>query len=232
MNSPRHLTGRKSSSLRGICLMLGCLGGMLSALHAQQTTAQAYGSQPRTPSPYGATASDLQQKGAAPPDYLIREGDMVQISVFDEPDLAAGGRVRNDGTIQCPLIGSVKIQGLSQTAAARLIETEYRKDYLVHPEVNLFVSQFSSQHVTILGQVMRPGSHELPVEKNLTILQVLGLAGGPTRIANLKKVLVKRMMGGQEKIFKVDVNAMASGNDTMMFYVREDDVITVPESFF
>ncbi|MBB5031727.1 polysaccharide biosynthesis/export family protein [Prosthecobacter vanneervenii] len=237
MITPRHLPSRKSSGLRGICIMLCCLGGLLSTLPAQQTTAQAYGSQSRagsssSPSPYGVTASNLQQRAAAPADYLIREGDMVQISVFDEPDLAAGGKVRNDGTIQCPLIGSVKIQGLSQSAAARLIETEYRKDYLVHPEVNLFVSQYSSQHVTILGQVVRPGSHELPVEKNLTILQVLGLAGGPTRIANLKKVLVKRMVGGQEKIFKVDVNAMASGNETMMFYVHEDDVITVPESFF
>lgn len=167
-----------------------------------------------------------------PPDYQIREGDMVQVSVFDEPELAAGGRVRNDGTIQCPLIGAVKIQGLSQTAAARLIEAEYRKDYLVHPEVNLFISQFSVQRITILGQVQRPGSHELQAEKNLTILQVLGLAGGPTRIANLKKVLVKRVVEGQEKIFKVDVQSMASGNQTMMFYVREDDVITVPESFF
>lgn len=157
---------------------------------------------------------------------------MVQVSVFNEPELAAGGRVRKDGTIQCPLIGAVKIQGLSQTAAARLVEELYRKDYLVNPEVNLFVSQFSVQRVTILGQVQRPGAHELPAEKNLTILQVLGLAGGPTRLANLKKVVVKRRVDGREQIFKVDVNGMASGKETMMFYVREDDVITVPESFF
>lgn len=165
-------------------------------------------------------------------DYLIREGDMVQVSVFNEPELAAGGRVRKDGSIQCPLIGAVKIQGLSQTSAARLVEELYRKDYLVNPEVNLFVSQFTVQRVTILGQVQRPGAHELPAEKNLTILQVLGLAGGPTRLANIKKVLVKRVVDGREQIFKVDVNSMASGKETMMFYIREDDVITVPESFF
>lgn len=165
-------------------------------------------------------------------DYLIREGDMVQVSVFNEPELAAGGRVRRDGSIQCPLIGAVKIQGLSQTSAARLIEEMYRKDYLVQPEVNLNVTQFSVQRITVLGQVMRPGAHELPAEKELTILQVLGLAGGPTRIANLKKVLVKRVVNGKEQIFRVDVNSMASGQKTMMFYVHEDDVITVPESFF
>ncbi|MCF7787549.1 MAG: polysaccharide export protein [Prosthecobacter sp.] len=198
------------------CLAL-CLG---STLNAQQSTNAA------------AMAQSAEKGGGVSPDYQIREGDTVQVSVFDEPELAAGGRVRKDGTIQCPLIGSVKIQGLSQMSAARLIEAEYRKDYLVHPEVNLFISQFSVQRITILGQVQRPGSHDLQAEKNLTILQVLGLAGGPTRIANLKKVLVKRVVEGREKIFKVDVQSMASGNQTMMFYVREDDVITVPESFF
>lgn len=219
MFSPQHLSG--IGGLRGICLALCCFG-LNSTLSAQQPA----------PLPPGTTSAESLLKNAVPADYQIREGDMVQISVFNEPELAAGGRVRKDGTIQCPLIGSIKIQGLSQISAARLIEAEYRKDYLVHPEVNLFVSQFSVQRITILGQVQRPGSHELPAEKDLTILQVLGLAGGPTRIANLKKVLVKRVVDGREKIFKVDVYSMASGSQTMMFYVHEDDVITVPESFF
>ncbi len=214
------ITHKHLSLLAGsVCLAL-CLNSTVNA------------EQPASLFPSGSGTPQSLQKTMVGSDYQIREGDMVQVSVFDEPELAAGGRVRKDGCIQCPLIGSVKIQGLSQTAAARLIEEEYRKDYLVHPEVNLFISQFSVQRITILGQVQRPGAHDLPSEKDLTILQVLGLAGGPTRIANLKKVLVKRVVDGRERIFKVDVNGMASGSQTMMFYVHEDDVITVPESFF
>ena len=222
MFSFQQLSGLEGRGcLRGICLTLCCIA-LNSTLIAQE------------PSTYADNTTNPQSvsKNVPSADYQIREGDMVQISVFNEPELAAGGRVRKDGTIQCPLIGSIKILGLSQMAAARSIEAAYRKDYLVNPEVNLFISQFSVQRITILGQVQRPGSHELPAEKDLTILQVLGLAGGPTRIANLKKVLVKRVVDGREKVFKVDVNGMASGNQTMMFYVREDDVITVPESFF
>jgi polysaccharide export outer membrane protein len=165
-------------------------------------------------------------------DYVIREGDMVQVSVFNEPELAASGRVRRDGTLQSPLNGSIKIMGLSQTMAARQIEEAYRKDYLVHPEVNLFVSQFTTQRVTLLGQVMKPGPHDLPAEKRLTILQILGMAGGPTRIANLKKVVVKRFVNGRQESIKIDVNGMISGSNATMFYVQEDDVITVPESMF
>lgn len=207
-------------------LSLCCFAGNAALLKAQQPAKAA------TPAPASAAPTTLQQNLATSSDYQIREGDMVQVSVFNEPELAAGGRVRNDGTIQCPLIGGMRIVGLTQSGAARLIEEAYRKDYLVNPEVNLFVSQFSTRRVTILGQVQRPGSHDLPAEKNLTILQVLGLAGGTTRIANLKKVLVKRLVNGREQIIKVDVYSMASGARTMMFYVNEDDVITVPESFF
>jgi len=154
------------------------------------------------------------------------------MSVFNEPELAASGRVRRDGTLQCPLIGSIRVLGLSQLAASRMIEEAYRKDYLVNPDVNLFISQFAVQHVTVLGQVLRPGSHDLPAEKRLTILQVLGMAGGPTRIGNLKRVTVKRTVAGRQQTFKIDVNNMVSGDNSNMFYVQEDDVITVPESMF
>ena len=165
-------------------------------------------------------------------DYSIREGDMVQMSVFNEPELAVSGRVRKDGTLQCPLIGQIRIAGLTQQTAARAVEEAYRKDYLVNPDVNLFVSQFTVQRVTVLGQVMRPGSHDLPAEKQLSILQVLGMAGGPTRIANLKKVTVKRTINGRPETIRVDVQGMVSGDSTQVFQVREDDVITIPESLF
>ena len=58
------------------------------------------------------------------------------------------------------------------------------------------------------------------------------MAGGPTRIANLKKVTVKRNINGRPETVRVDVQSMVSGDSTQVFIVREDDVITVPESLF
>ncbi len=195
------------------------------AVHAQQRV------DPAKAQPF-ASAQPLAALPVVDSDYSIREGDMVQMSVFNEPELTVSGRVRKDGTLQCPLIGQIRIAGLGQQAAARAIQEAYRKDYLVNPEVNLFVSQFTVQRVTVLGQVMRPGSHDLPAEKQLSILQVLGMAGGPTRIANLKKVTVKRNINGRPETVRVDVQSMVSGDSTQVFIVREDDVITVPESLF
>lgn len=196
-----------------------------AALQAQQK------SDPAKAHPF-ATAQALPAIPVVDSDYSIREGDMVQMTVFNEPELAVNGRVRKDGTLQCPLIGQIRIAGLTQQAASRAVADAYRKDYLVNPEVNLFVSQFSVQRVTVLGQVMRPGSHDLPAEKQLSILQVLGMAGGPTRIANLKKVTVKRSINGRPESIRVDVQSMVNGDSTQVFDVHEDDVITVPESLF
>ena len=195
------------------------------AIHAQQRV------DPARAQPF-ASAQPLAALPVVDSDYTIREGDMVQMSVFNEPELAVSGRVRKDGTLQCPLIGQIRIAGLSQQAAAHAVQAAYQKDYLVNPDVNLFVSQFSVQRITVLGQVMRPGSHDLPAEKQLSILQVLGMAGGPTRIANLKKVTVKRTINGRPETIRVDVQSMVSGDSTQVFVVREDDVITVPESLF
>lgn len=195
------------------------------AIHAQQRP------DPARAQPF-ASAQPLAALPVVDSDYTIREGDMVQMSVFNEPELAVSGRVRKDGTLQCPLIGQIRIVGLSQQAAAHAVQAAYQKDYLVNPEVNLFVSQFSVQRVTVLGQVMRPGSHDLPAEKQLSILQVLGMAGGPTRIANLKKVTVKRNINGRPETIRVDVQGMVNGSSSQVFVVREDDVITVPESLF
>ena len=166
-------------------------------------------------------------------DYLIRRNDVLQIVVFNESELTIAGRVRRDGTIQCPLVGSVHVDGLTQQGAAKAVEQAYKNGYLVKPEVNLYVSTFSVQRVTVLGQVGRPGAIDLPAETQLTVLQLLGLAGGASRVANLSKVTITRVgTDGKEQIIRVDVAAMSKGKQSMMVYVEEGDVITVPESLF
>ena len=179
------------------------------------------------------TGSGARSAATVAGDYAIRRGDVIQVVVFNEPELTVSGRVRKNGTIQCPLVGEIHIEGMTQAAAARAVEAAYRADYLVKPEVNLFVSTFTAQRVTVLGQVQRPGAYDVPPEGKLTILQVLGLAGGPTRVANISRVLVKRVLdSGRETTLKIDVAKMSSGQDTMLFYIQEGDVITVPESLF
>jgi len=164
--------------------------------------------------------------------YKIRKGDVVHVTVFQEPELEITARVNDGGGLSCPLIGAVKVGGLTSEEAVTVIEAAYRDGYLTKPQVNVMVTQHSPQTVTVLGQVLRPGAYELPPEGSISILQALGMAGGCTRLASTSRVIVKRNTANGQELHKLDVKSMASGKEATLFEVREGDVITVPEKLF
>lgn len=170
--------------------------------------------------------------------YRGRVGDTVNVTVFDEPELTVTARVDENGQIQCALIGRVEVRGLTATEASERIAKEYRNGYLVNPEVRVVIAEVagelvSGKTITILGQVASPGRREIPSDQNLTVLQALGLAGGPTRMARLSKVQLKRKdASGRETSVVINVADILAGKQADTTVVREGDVINVPESWF
>ncbi|WP_334106999.1 polysaccharide export protein EpsE [Methylobacillus sp.] len=114
---------------------------------------------------------------AAESDTVLGPGDVLKISVFEQPDLSLEVRVSESGTITYPLIGEVQIGGESTAAAERKIASMLeRGGYLKNPHVNIIVAQLQSQQVSVLGQVNRPGRY--PLDSARTLADVLALAGG------------------------------------------------------
>lgn len=167
------------------------------------------------------------QDGAA--SGVIGGRDSVEIRVFREEDLTTRGQLSTAGTIDMPLIGAVRLAGLSTTEAARAIEARLRDGYLVRPEVSVSITARVRKTVTVLGQAQRPGVFQLDPNRQLTVIEAIGMAGGMTRIANARKVTLKRR--GQEKPTVLDVKAIASG-DARDIQLRDGDVINIPESLF
>ena len=185
------------------------------------------------PSPLAAGADPRGMSGSvADSNYRMRSGDTVRVSVFGEPELTVEGRLDAQGRLQCALIGQMILTDLTVVEAAQRIEAAYRQDYLVQPQVTVAVLQFSRRTVTVLGQVARPGAYDMPESGQMNILQVLGMAGGTTRIARLSKVKIRRRGRGGEEVLTVDVSKHLNGQEKQPFLVREGDVITVPESWF
>lgn len=153
--------------------------------------------------------------------------DSVEIRVFREDDLTTRGQLSADGSISMPLVGSVRLQGLTTDQAAKAIEQKLKDGYLVRPEVSVSIEARIRRTVTILGQAQRPGVYDIPVHRELSLVEAIGLAGGTTRIANDKKVTVKR--GG--KVFSVNLRDITRGgkNDISL---RDGDTVTIPESLF
>lgn len=158
---------------------------------------------------------------------VIGRRDSVEIRVFREDELTTRGQLSAKGTITMPLIGSVRIEGLTTDQAARLIERKLADGYLVKPEVSVSIAERIRRTVTVLGQAQRPGVFEIPPHRRLTLVEAIGMAGGLTRIANSKKVTIK----GPHGVRIVNLKEIAAGKGADI-PLQDGDVIVIPESLF
>ena len=192
-------------------LLIGFLLALLTPGRAQNT------------GPAAADAPDLN--------YRLSPNDLVYIKVFQEDDLTSTLRIGGDGTINFPLIGNVNIGGQTVDASARTIRDLLDAKYLVNPQVSLTVIGYANRHITVLGQVQKPGDYNLREQDSVSLLEAIGLAGGFTRLANASDIIVKRSVDGEEKILRFNGKTMAQDTRTKPFAVMPGDIITVNERF-
>ncbi len=176
--------------------------------------------------PMGASAQGAQGERSS---GVIGRMDHVEIRVFREDELTTRGQLSGDGTISMPLIGSVRLEGLTTDQAAAAITRRLADGYLVKPEVSVSIEARIRKTVTILGQAQRPGVFELPAHRQLTIVEAIGMAGGVTRIGNAKKITLKRLSSGSVETVNLSEITKGKGADIPL---RDGDVITIPESLF
>jgi polysaccharide export outer membrane protein len=132
---------------------------------------------------------------AADPSYVIGPEDLLDISVWKEPDVSRVVPVRPDGRISLPLIHDVEASGMSPQQLAASVAEKLRK-YLNDPQVTVIVTAINSQRVFVLGEVLRAGA--FPLLPGMTVLQALSSAGGFTTFADVKKIRVVRSRNGKQ----------------------------------
>lgn len=187
--------------------------------------------------PQSAAAPNVGATTASPaltavsPEYVLRPGDVVQVKVYQEEDLTVLSRIGKDGTINMPLLGSVKVASNTVVRASAIIRDLLAKDFLVNPQVTLNVSEFAKRRFTVLGQVQRPGTYDMPADESVSLLQAIATAGGYTRIGNPRKVTVQRTEGNENKVIRLDAEAMAQDKKQKTFEILSDDVIVVGEKW-
>lgn len=169
--------------------------------------------------------------GGASGDYILQPGDTIELVVYREPDLNMRSKIGKDGMVQLPLLGEVKLAGLSLRSASVLVRQRYNADYVVEPQIYLNIAAYSPRRFTIIGQVGRPGTYEFAGSESLGMLEAVGMAGGFTRIADRGHVLVKRREGDAVRTIKVNAKKLSeTGIDR--FELKPGDVINVGESWY
>jgi len=173
---------------------------------------------PRAPVPVPPVYVDDTKawEAAAPPlgsnSYTLGTGDVVRISVFQQPDMATETRVSETGAITIPLLGSVAVGGGTVKQAEVRIAAQLRsRGFVRDPQVNVTVMQFKSKQISVLGYVSRPGRFALE-EGVYRLTDVLALAGGALG-DSADVVTLVRVVDGKSQRYDVDVPALFKSGD-------------------
>jgi polysaccharide export outer membrane protein len=158
--------------------------------------------------------------------YVIGSGDTLAVDVWREPTLSKNVTVRLDGKISLPLIDDIQADGLTCEEMEDLIEMKY-KDFVDVPEVSVTLLKSGSGKIYMLGKISSPGEH--PLTKKMTVLQAISRAGGLGPWADPSDIKLIRKIGGVERHFKIDYEAIISGEDVSQNVLLEPgDIIFVP----
>jgi polysaccharide export outer membrane protein len=190
-------------------------------------------------SPAGARAQDAgglsgaasengaaKQAATSDPNYIIGPQDMLDISVWKEPEVSRQVPVRPDGKISLPLLNDVQAAGLTPTQLASQI-TDGLTKFINTPQVTIIVVEINSQRIYLLGEVARAGAYMLL--PGMTVLQALSNAGGFTAFSNVKNIYVLRQENGkQQKLFFNYKEVISGKRIEQNIELKPGDTIVVP----
>lgn len=179
-----------------------------------------------------ALAAAMQQVARTKNDYKISSADLLDVTVYQDPEMSRKVRVNANGAVSLPLVGAVKIGGMTVLEAQAVIEEKMSK-FLVSPQISLFIQEYGNKLVFVMGEVQKPGSYPIPPESRLTVLEAISTAGGFTPIAGQDRTKVLRNVNGQSLSFTIEVKAITQNGEKDKDMVLEpNDVVYVPQSFF
>lgn len=150
--------------------------------------------------------------------YTLSPGDVIAISVYDEPEMSIAVRLSETGGISYPFVGEVEVLGRTTSeVAAAIKESLISGEYFVQPEVNVNITQYRPYYID--GQVAGSGSY--PFEPGLTLRKAISIAGGFTERASRSNITILR-----------DSEEFVPVGEILDTPIRPDDIITVAERFF
>ena len=165
-------------------------------------------------------------------EYVIGEENVLLIDVYygKDENLSRKVRVSSKGFISFPLLGEVEVIGLTIPELENKITYLLEKDYLVNPQVSVFIEEYST--VSILGQVKNPGTY--PIKGKLSVVELISMAEGFTKVAKPNGVKIIRTKSDGSKItIPVKVNdIIAKGKESEDVKLESGDIVIVSESFF
>lgn len=164
-------------------------------------------------------------------DYTLGEGDKVRVTIYQVADLSGDFLVLADGTLTLPLIGSVKVEGMTVTEAGQTLAKRY-STYLKRPVVTVSILTPRPLQIAIAGEVNRPGTYTINPEqsqKTPLLTEIIRQAGGVTTVADIGQVQIRRNIKGQEQLIEANLwQLIQKGDKNQDISLRDGDSIVIP----
>jgi len=154
--------------------------------------------------------------------FRLKAGDSIEIRVFGREDLTLSTVIPLDGYITFPLVGSVRVAGVSPQEIEKRIEEVLKEKELVSPQVSVLVKSYAPRKVYIIGEVRSPGGFSMQPGERLTLSQLLSLAGGFLSGADRQNIHLMRFDGSQRKVYTLSFSRLQKELET------EQDVPLIP----
>jgi polysaccharide biosynthesis/export protein len=180
----------------------------------------------------GVTLPVAHAQAPVASEYIVGPQDVLAVNVANEPTLSGKFTVVVDGTVSYPLLGNVKVGGMSLRAVERELTTRLRDGYLEKPVVSVALDQFGSQRVLVIGEVRQAGSY--PLSGPTTLLEILLKAGAPTATAGVEALVVRGRAEGsrddKSAVVRANLDALQRGDLTQDVALRPGDMVFVPRA--
>jgi polysaccharide export outer membrane protein len=185
---------------------------------------------PRPPAPTpeaGASVAPEKMQEPRTTEHRLGPEDLLEISVFEVPQLNRTVRVTEGGTISLPLLGEMAVRGLTVSQLETNLREALARGYVEDPQVSVFVKEYRSRKVSVIGAVGAPGVYEILGPR--TLLEVLSQAGGLTERSGGKIYILRNTKEGGEQRIAVNVaDLMENRDQSLNVPIEPGDIISIP----
>jgi polysaccharide export outer membrane protein len=162
--------------------------------------------------------------------YILGAGDRIQVSIYQVEEFSGPLLVLVDGTASFPLLGSIKVAGMTLEELNTLLTEQYAV-YIKRPIVTTSLIEPRPLRVTVAGEISRPGVYSLPFSngKYPTVTDLIELAGGLTAAADVKTIKLRRFLGDTQQMTEVNLwEVLQSADSNQNLSLRDRDSIIIP----
>lgn len=160
-------------------------------------------------------------------EYRVGPKDLLEISVFGADELSRTVRVSEDGKVTLPLLGEVLVDGLTKSELEKKLADLLGEKYVQNPQVTVFIREYQSKRVSVLGAVEKPGPYQLLGRQ--TLMQIVSEAGGLTRDAGSDIIIIRQLPDGTSTSLHISIDDLfLKGDAKLNVPLEAGDIVNIP----